>query len=74
MPATTATLSPSTDAKRTVRGTAVQPDAPDKLHVHPSQSLDRAAVAAIDKIVAAAPPLTKSRREKLATLLGGVAA
>lgn len=73
MPATTATLSPSTDAKHAVRGTAVQPDAPDKRHV-PSQSLDRAAVAAIDKIVAAAPPLTTSRREKLATLLGGVAA
>lgn len=74
MPATTATLSPSTDAERTVHGTAVQPDVPDNLHTRPSQSLDRAAVAAIDKIVAAAPPLTKSRREKLATLLGGVAA
>lgn len=74
MPATTATLSPSTDAERPVRGTAVQHDVPDTLHARPSQSLDREAVAAIDKIVAAAPPLTKSRREKLATLLGGVAA
>lgn len=74
MPATTATLSPSIDAERTVRGTAVQPDVHDNLHARPSQSLDRAIVAAIDKIVASAPPLTKSRREKLATLLGGVAA
>lgn len=74
MPATTTILSPSTDAERTVRGTAVQPDVPDNLDARPNQSLDCAAVAAIDKIVAAAPPLTKSRREKLATLLGGVAA
>lgn len=74
MPATTASLSPSSDAERTVRGTAVQPDVTDNLHARPSQSLDRAVVAAIDKIVAAAPPLTKSRREKLANLLGGVAA
>lgn len=74
MPATTATLSPSTDAEPPVRGTGVQPDVPDNLHARPRQSLDRAAIAAIDRIVAAAPPLTKSRREKLAALLGCVSA
>mgnify|MGYP001455928859 CR=1 FL=1 len=74
MPATTATLPSSTDAERTVHGTAVQPDVPDNLHARPSQRLDHAALAAIDRIVAAAPPLTSSRREKLATLLGGVTA
>lgn len=74
MPATTTTLSPSAAAKRAGRGTSVHLDGPDSLRALPRQSLDRAVIAAIDKIVAAAPPLTKSRREKLATLLGGVAA
>lgn len=74
MPATTATISPLTAAEHAIHGTSVQPDGTDNLHARPSHSLDRAAVAAIDRIVAAAPPLTESRREKLAVLLGGVAA
>lgn len=74
MPATTATLSPSTDAEPAVRGTGVRPDVPDNLHARPHQSLDRAAIAAIDRIVAVALPLTKSHRKKLAALLGYVSA